>query len=82
MLVNESGTQFGVGTNCNTAVYALIVNYVQTPTYNYNYCYPQYCWPQPPKPSCNGWNCGVPNFSLDKDMNPRPQPQKPPTWHW
>ena len=89
MLVNESGKQFGVGTNCNTAVYALIVNYVQTPTYNYNYCYPQGCRPQPqpcqPKPPCNGWNCGAPGFGLDADMNPKPQPpepQKPPKWFW
>ncbi|MBQ6507884.1 MAG: hypothetical protein IJI07_00275 [Flexilinea sp.] len=96
MLVNESGTQFGVGTNCNTAVYALIVNYVQTTNYNYNYCYPQ--WrpqpqpkpQQPPKPPCNGWNCGpnwgtIPNFGLDEDMNKKPQqpePHKPPKWFW
>ncbi len=85
MLVNESGTQFGVGTNCQTAVYALIVNYVQTPTYNYNYCYPQWCRPQPVKPPCNGWYGSVPGFGLDKDMNPvnrPPEPPKPPRWFW
>ena len=84
MLVNESGTQFGVGTNCQTAVYALIVNYVQTPTYNYNYCYPTYCNPYPcrPQPPCNGWCWGVPGFSLDKDMNPKYEPPKPPKWFW
>ena len=82
MLVNESGKQFGVGANCQTAVYALIVNYVQTPTYNYNYCYPQWCRPQPP---CNGWTWGAPGFSLDQNMNPvhrPPEPPKPPKWFW
>ncbi len=88
MLENESGTRFGVGYNCQTPVWAQIVNYVQT--YNYNYwtqpC-PQPCQPQPkpqpqpqpkpqPKPNCGGWFCGVPGFSLDGDMNPK-QPSKP-----
>lgn len=80
MLVNESGTQFGVGSNCQTPVWAQIVNYVQTPIY-YNYCVPVNPCPPPP---CYGWYCGVPGFDLDGDLNPinRPQPQKPPTWHW
>ena len=90
MLVNESGTQFGVGSNCQTAVWAQIVNYVQTPTYNY--CYPYNPCPQPYNPCpqpynpCYGGYCGVtPNFDLDGDLNPIPQkptPQKPPSWHW
>ena len=81
-LVNESGTQFGVGSNCQTPVWAQIVNYVQTPTYNY--CTPYYC-PCPPQPCWPyGWNCGVPGFDRDPDLNPVPQPvpQQPPRWHW
>ncbi len=72
MLVNEAGTRFGVGNNCQTPVWAQIVNYVQT--YNYNYCWSQPC-PQYYSP-CYGY-CGVPGFSLDGDMNP-----KHPKWHW
>ena len=71
MLMNESGTQFGVGANCQTAVYAQIVNYVQTYNYgcyNYNYCNP-----------CYGWYCGVPGFDLDGNLNPKPGPRP---WHW
>ena len=73
MLVNESGQRFGVGTNCQTAVWAEIVNYVQTYNYNYNWC--------APKPPCWGWYCGrVPGFDLDGDLNPKPGPVAP--WYW
>ena len=72
MLVNETGTRFGVGNNCQTPVWAQIVNYVQT--YNYNYYWSQPC--PPPQPPCYGY-CGVPGFNLDGNMNP-----KPPKWHW
>ncbi len=82
MLVNESGAQFGVGANCQTAVWAQIVNYVPT----YNYCTPYCPQPQPrpcpPQPPCWGWYCGAPNFDRDGDLNPIPQPQKPLPWHW
>ena len=82
-LVNESGTQFGVGTNCQTPVWAQIVNYVQTYNYNYNYgycggwCSPCYSY---------GWCGGVPGFNLDKDMNPKPGTSTncypPAPWYW
>lgn len=79
MLMNESGSQFGVGANCQTPVWAQIVNYVQTYSYNYNYCYGYSCVPQPPcpppPPPCYGWYCGVPDFYRDPDGNP-----KPPRW--
>ncbi len=83
-LVNESGSQFGVGANCQTPVWAQIVNYVQTYNYSYSYgygcgyncCYPYYC----------GWCGGVPGFDLDKDMNPKPGPKTncypPAPWYW
>ena len=84
MLVNESGTQFGVGTNGQTPVWAQIVNYVQTYNYNYNYCYPQWCYPQWCQPQRQ---YPVPGFSLDGNLNPvpgrhQPQQPKPPAWHW
>ena len=82
-LVNESGTQFGVGANCQTPVWAQIVNYVQTYNYNYNYgyscgwCSPCYSY---------GWCGGVPGFSLDKDLNPKPGTNtsyySPAPWYW
>lgn len=68
MLMNESGSQFGVGANCQTPVWAQIINYVQV--YNYNNCYGYNyynCAPQPPRPPqppCYGWYCGVPNFDF------------------
>jgi hypothetical protein len=68
MLMNESGSQFGVGANCQTPVWAQIINYVQVYNYNnccgYNYynCAPQP--PRPPQPPCYGWYCGVPNFDF------------------
>ena len=85
MLVNESGTRFGVGSNCQTPVWAQIVNYVQTYNYNYNYCWTAPCQPcQPPapmpkpQPPCYGYGyCGVPGFTLDGNLEP-----KPPVWHW
>ena len=74
MLMNESGSQFGVGANCMTPVWAQIVNYVQVYNYGYNYnCYPQ--WPCQPMPPCHGWHCGVPGFDRDANANP-----KPPRW--
>ena len=72
-LQSESGTQFGVGYNCQTPVWAQIVNYVQTYNYNYNYCAPQ--------PYCYGY-CGVPGFSLDGDLNPKPGPRPLPRPRW
>ena len=81
MLVNESGTRFGVGSNCQTPVWAQIVNYVQTYNYNYNYCWTAPCQPCPlpnPQPPCYGYGyCGVPGFTLDGSLEP-----KPPVWHW
>ena len=84
-LMNESGVQFGVGTNCQTPVWAQIVNYVQTYNYNYNYCYGySSCWCNP----CYnyGWCGGVPGFTLDKDMNPKPGTTTncypPAPWYW
>ena len=73
-LVNESGSQFGVGSNCQTAVYAEIVNYVRTYSYNYNWCAPQ--------PPCYGWNCYVPGFDHDGWDRPKPprDPMRPPRW--
>lgn len=71
MLMNESGTQFGVGYNCQTPVWAQIVNYVQTYNYgyNYNYCYGyNYCYRPNP---CGGWNCGVPSFDVNGKLNSR-----------
>ena len=87
MLRNESGSQFGVGANCMTPVWAEITNYVQTYNYNYNYnygygCnygYSYNCYPQPPKPPCGGWHCGVPGFDRDADANPKP-PTPPRPW--
>ena len=79
MLENESGSRFGVGANCQTPVWAQIVNYVQTYTYGYgygynyyNYCYGysyNYCAPQP---YCAGRYCGAPGFTRDADANPKP----------
>ena len=86
MLVNESGAKFGVGANCQTAVWAQIVNYVQTYTCT-PYCV-QPCYPQPPcywQPPCWGYNCGVRNFDRDGNLNPiaqNPEPRKPPAWYW
>lgn len=82
MLMNDSGTQFGVGSNCQTPVWAQIVNYVQTPTYSYgygcNYCYGyNYCAPKPP---CYGWNCRVPGFTRGPDGDPKPP--APPKYFW
>ena len=78
MLENESGSRFGVGANCQTPVWAQIVNYVQTYTYgygyNYNYCYGynyNYCAPQP---YCGVWNNWAPGFSRDANANNKP-------WH-
>ena len=72
-LVNESGSQFGVGYNCQTNVYAQIVTYVQT--YYYNWYVPQ--------PPCYSWNnCYVPGFNHDGWDNPKPpySPLRPPRW--
>ena len=82
MLMNESGSQFGVGANCQTPVWAQINNYVQTYSYNYNNCYGYNCVPQPPcpppPPPCYGWYCGVPGFDRDPDANPKPpRPMRP-----
>ena len=82
MLMNDNGGQFGVGANCQTAVWAQIVNYAQTYNYgyNYNYCYGyNYCNP------CYGWWCGVPGFDRDANANPvpgvrPPVPPKPFQW--
>ena len=78
MLMNDSGGKFGVGANCQTEVYAQIVNYTQT--YNYNYCYGyNYCNP------CYGWYCGVPGFDRDANANPVPgarPPVRPKPFHW
>ena len=82
MLMNDNGGQFGVGANCQTAVWAQIVNYVQTYNYgyNYNYCYGyNYCNP------CYGWWCGVPGFDRDANANPVPgvrPPVPPKPFHW
>ncbi|MBR6090579.1 MAG: hypothetical protein IKP86_11640 [Anaerolineaceae bacterium] len=77
MLMNESGSQFGVGANCQTPVWAQIINYVQTYNYNYNYGYNygygygyNYCNPQPP--CWNYWYCRVPGFDRDADGNYKP----------
>ena len=81
MLMNESGSQFGVGANCMTPVWAQIINYVQVNTYNYNYGY-NYgynCVPQPPTPPCGGWHCGVTGFDRDPHANPKP-PRPPRPW--
>ena len=47
MLQSDTGAQFGVGSNCQTAVYAEIKNYVVQYNYNYNYnwnnCQPYPC---------------------------------------
>ena len=81
MLMNESGSQFGVGANCQTPVWAQIINYVQTYSYNYNNCYGYNCVPQPPcpppPPPCYGWYCGVPGFDRDPDANPKPLRPRP-----
>ena len=75
-LQNESGSQFGVGNNCQTPVWAQIVNFVQTYNYGYNYNY-NWCAPQN---YCYGWYCGVPGFNRDGDLNPKPGPKPPPRW--
>lgn len=69
MLMNESGSQFGVGANCMTPVWAQIVNYVQVYNYGYNYN----CYPYRPMPPCCGWYCGVPGFDRDANVNPKPR---------
>lgn len=84
MLSNESGSRFGVGANCQTPVWAQIVNYVQTYTYNYgyNYCYGynyNYCAPRP-QPPCGGCYCGVPGFSRDGNGDPKPYIPPRPRW--
>ena len=72
MLMNESGSQFGVGANCMTPVWAQIINYVQVYNYGYNYnCCPQP--PRPPMPPCCDWYCGVPGFDRDANANPKPR---------
>jgi hypothetical protein len=76
MLMNESGSQFGVGANCMTPVWAQIVNYVQQ--YNYNYGYNNYCYGYSynncaPRTPCNGWYCGIPSYEFDRP-HWKPQP--------
>ena len=73
MLMNESGSQFGVGANCMTPVWAQIVNYVQVYNYGYNYGYNYNCYPYRPMPPCCGWYCGVPGFDRDANVNPKPR---------
>lgn len=75
MLMNDKGSQFGVGANCMTPVWAEIINYVRVYNNNccnncYNNCYGYYNCNCAPKPPCNGWNCGVPSFKYDGDLNP------------
>ena len=46
MLTNDNGGQFGVGADCQTAVYAQSDNYAHTYSYGYNYGYGyNYCNP-------------------------------------
>lgn len=83
MLMNESGAKFGVGANCQTPVWAQIVNYVQPVNYNYGwncYGYNYNCAPRP-MPPCYDWYCGVPGFDRDADANPKP-PAPPRPWYW
>ena len=88
MLMNDNGGQFGVGANCQTPVWAQIVNYVQTYNYNYNYnygCGYNYCYGYNCCRPCYGWDCRVPGFDRDAEARPvpgvkPPVPPKPFCW--
>ena len=74
MLQSDTGAQFGVGSNCQTAVYAEIKNFVVQYNWN-NYYVPQPPCPPRPQPPCPPPHWRVPNFELDGDLNPRyPRP--------
>ena len=96
MLMNDKGSQFGVGNNCMTPVWAQISTYVQTPTYNYgyNWCYGyNNCYGYNYNYYCDPcyWDCRAPGFDRDPDANfvpgvrppVKPAPPKPPKpWCW